>query len=71
MIYKVYTTNGERFTFDIDRFTNDGSGTTLIKDGLGTVAFFYPGQVAQIFIEEAQEEAEVVTRKTKSTKKQV
>lgn len=61
MIYKVYTTNGARQTYDIDYFESDGSGVTLWKNDGTLIAFYYPGQVAQIFPEQADEPAEVVT----------
>lgn len=61
MIYKVYTSNGGRYTYDIDYFTSDGGGVSLFKNDGTLVAYYYPGQVSQIFPEEALEEAQIIT----------
>lgn len=61
MYYRVYTTNGERFTFDIGHFDQDSSGVTLYDYEGTKIAFYLPGQVAQLFPEASLEEAEIIT----------
>lgn len=61
MIYKIYASNGDRLSIEADTFVSDGSGVKLNKNGQGTIAMFWPGEVVRIFPEGSIEEAEVIT----------
>ena len=61
MIYKIHTSNGERYAIEADYFKSDGSGITLFQNDGGVVASFFSGEVIRIFPESTIIEAEVIS----------
>ena len=58
MIYKLYTSNGDRLRLSASRVEQDGTGTKFYDDQ-NLVASFYCGELVRFFPDDAIEEAEV------------